>query len=65
MRDMAKKKRWFSYPSAEHPSARLTEDAVRAIRASSENYAALGRRYGVHKHTIYLIRSRKTWRNLA
>jgi hypothetical protein len=47
-----------------HPLARLNEADVRAIRASDETYAALGRRYGVSPGTIGAIRQRKCWKHL-
>ncbi len=42
---------------------KLDIDQVREIRASSESLAVLGRRFGVHKSTIGLVRNRKTWAN--
>ena len=45
--------------------AKLTADAVRAIRSSSESLAVLGRRYGVDKTAISAVRRRKTWRAIA
>jgi HNH endonuclease len=55
--DMATKGRdGFPGPGSAHPSARLTEADVLAIRASrlaGVTGAELGRRYGVHRSTIY------------
>ena len=50
-----------SKPGIENPSARLTEDDVRAIRLSEERVAVLAPRYGVSKVTIYAIRKRQLW----
>lgn len=46
------------------PFAVLTEEAVRAIRASSETNRALARRYGVGFTTVRSARSGKTWRHI-
>jgi carbonic anhydrase/acetyltransferase-like protein (isoleucine patch superfamily) len=65
MRDMLSKGRRRPYRrGSAHQNSRLTEEDVRSIRASSENYTVLGRRYGVTKHNIYAIRSRKAWKHL-
>lgn len=50
-----------SYAGADNPLAKLTDDDIRAIRASDENGIVLGERYGVTKGCISLIRKRKTW----
>jgi hypothetical protein len=53
-----------TWPSGEgHPRARLTWDAVRAIRASSERYSDLASRYGVSFHTISDIRRGIRWKD--
>ena len=44
--------------------ARLTEDDVRAIRASTESHSALARRLGVGKSTIGHIRTHNRWKHL-
>ena len=41
---------------------KLTADRVREIRASTESGAELGRRLGVSKVAISLIRRRRTWK---
>lgn len=48
-----------------HPKAKLTEDDVRQIRASSETTAELARRYGVTQPAIADIRKGKTWRHVT
>lgn len=44
--------------------AKLTEIDVIAIRASSEDWQALARRYGVTRPTIYNIKARRIWRHI-
>ena len=41
--------------------AKLTDDQVRAIRASTETQAAIGLRFGITQANVSHIRSRKTW----
>lgn len=47
------------------PQAKLTEDNVRSIRASTESHSALGRRYGVTHHAIRKVRLRQTWGHIT
>lgn len=47
-----------------HSQAKLTEDAVREIRASGESHAALARKYGVDPMAIKYVRIRKTWQHI-
>ncbi len=47
-----------------HYRAELTEDDVRAIRASTEPHVVLARRLGVSETTIRDIRNHKTWKHL-
>ena len=44
--------------------AKLTEDDVRAIRASNEKQRVLAERYGIAQSGISQIRSRKTWEHV-
>lgn len=44
---------------------RLTESAVREIRASSDTMADLGRRYGVSPKTIQALLSGRTWKHVT
>lgn len=44
--------------------AALTEDDVRAIRASSERNCDLATRYGVARSAITLVRKRLTWQHV-
>lgn len=48
-----------------HVSAKLTEDAVREIRTSSESQAVLSRRYGVSQSVISRVRQRKVWKHVV
>jgi hypothetical protein len=46
-------------------SAKLTDETVRAIRASNEPQKVLAKRYGVTQSNISFIRSGKTWGHVA
>jgi hypothetical protein len=48
-----------------HHAAKLTEDDIRAIRASTESIYTLGERYDVLGTTISAIRRRKTWKHIT
>jgi hypothetical protein len=62
MHDKADKGR---QPSGEmHHKAKLTVDQVLAIRADPRGYAEIALTYGVSKHNITAIRTRKTWRDI-
>lgn len=56
----ARQKGRFPRGSA-HWRARLTEDDVKVIRASSESHRVLAARYGVSDATIGRVRSRRNW----
>jgi hypothetical protein len=45
-------------------NAKLTDDAVRAIRTSTESAAALSIRYGVTDERIRLVRLRRLWHHV-
>lgn len=47
-----------------HTQSKLTEDDVRAIRASNGTIRALADRYGVTSTTVHFIRHRKTWKHV-
>lgn len=49
----------------EHHAARLTEDDVRAIRASSDSQRVLAARHGVSKRTIRRVQQGLAWRHVA
>lgn len=49
---------------ARHPAARLTDEAVRAIRGSSEPQRRLAERHGVSQRTIARVRRAETWRHI-
>jgi len=65
MKDMAAKGRHF-YPLAEtHHRAKLKNDEVRAIRASSQSHNQLAHAYGVTKRTIINVRQRKVYASVT
>lgn len=68
MRDAAAKGRVVAAPprkrGTEHGQAKLTDDAVLAIRQSAERKSDLARRFGVTAGVIRDVLSRKTWRHL-
>lgn len=47
-----------------HGRARLTENAVRAIRASSEGAVKLALRFGISRRHVWEIRTRRVWRHV-
>ena len=47
-----------------HGSARLTEEIVREIRASTRSQEALGREYGVSQVAISRIKLGKNWKHV-
>lgn len=64
--DMAAKGRGSKLRGSAKPGAKLTEADVviiRAERARGVTGTELGRRYGVHRSTIYHICQRDHWRN--
>lgn len=63
IRDCVRKRRHIH--GVKHPRAKLTENSVRDILASSETHAALARLYKVQPATIFQIRSGKSWRHVA
>lgn len=46
------------------PSAKLTEDAVRAIRATRSPYKELAARFGVTTHAIEDVKRGRNWRHV-
>lgn len=63
MQDCSRKGRM--HPGERTASARLTADAVRAIRAArGESQASLAKRYGVGQNCIHKVLTRKTWRHV-
>jgi hypothetical protein len=65
MADMVSKRRGSCGKGERHRSAKLAENDVRAIRASSDTNTALAKRYGVKPHTISNVRRGVTWRQVA
>lgn len=65
--DMHAKGRWRSAPQAgEHnPRHRLTDDQVRAIRASTKRQAAVAKEFGISTGWVSMIRSYQAWTHLS
>jgi DNA-binding transcriptional regulator YiaG len=59
--DMVEKGR--SLRGERNPKAKLDEQAVREIRASSGSNPAIARRFGVSASTIHKIRTGQSWRH--
>lgn len=49
----------------EHHAAKLTEDDVRAIRASKDTHRVVAARYGLAKGTVASIRARRSWTHVT
>lgn len=67
--DMMRKGRAHDYlahsaKGSAHGMAKLTEEKVREIRASSGTNEEIAARYGVSRNAIGFILRRKTWRNI-
>jgi hypothetical protein len=63
MRDCASKGRRPS--GMTHYLAKITDDDVRAIRASTEAQSVLASRYGIAQSAISRIQHRQTWKHVA
>lgn len=50
-------------PGEKSPHAKLTAKQVKKIRQSTESGAALARRFGVTRQTIWKLRKGSTWKN--
>lgn len=48
-----------------HPNSKLTDDDVRAIKASNEQTKALSRRFKISEAVIHDIRKGKIWRHIT
>ena len=64
MHDMIRKGRHVSPKGEAHGAAKLTADEALAIRVSKEPHAVLATRYGISKHTVHTIRSKRSWTHL-
>lgn len=53
-----------SLPGEKHPNAKLTDADARMILDSPLTGAALGRKLGVNKETIYHIRNGRAWKHI-
>jgi DNA-binding CsgD family transcriptional regulator len=64
MADMVAKGRAHRKPGSAHYFAKLTEDDVKAIRASGLRGAEIARRYGISRSTAYSVLLRNTWTHI-
>jgi len=63
-RDKWRKKRGNPKIGESHWIAKITEDDVRAIRASAEDQKDIAKRYGITQSTVSDIKRRKSWRHI-
>lgn len=63
--DMDERGRRQALRGMDATNRKLTEDDVRAIRASTHTLTALGLQYGVTKQAISAIIKRKNWKHIA
>lgn len=63
--DMFRKGRNGHKRGAEHHSAKLTEDDIRAIRSDPRNGPEIARYYGITTTHVYGIKKRSTWKDVA
>lgn len=61
---MDKRRHGTFQEGAKHGMSKLTDEAVREIRESTESHAALARRYDVSDTTIAYVRKGRTWRHV-
>ena len=67
MADMVTKGRYVHghhHSGESHPLSKLTEQAVRAIRASSDSLSATAKRFGISSSNVSLIRRRLAWKHV-
>lgn len=62
--DMLRKGRGNKTQGARVWSARVSDDDVRAIRASRTSHRWIARAYGISEFTVSKIRQRKSWRHI-
>lgn len=62
-RDMMEKGRYVPTVTAgeSHYMAKLSDDAVRAIRVDSRDSRIVAAEYDIHRSVVYKVRSRKAW----
>jgi hypothetical protein len=63
--DRDRKGRQVIFAGSAHGSAKLSDDDVRAIRASKLPQAVLGRAYGISGAQVCRIRTGKQWASVA
>lgn len=62
-RDMVERGR--SCTGTKNGVAKLTDDDIRAIRASDEGLTACGRRFGITYQNVWMIQTGRTWRHVT
>lgn len=65
MADKARKGRANRMPGERNPSAKLTEEAVREIRAAAGYHGEIGSRFGVSASTVQSIKVGRIWKHVA
>lgn len=66
MKDMYSRERQFKGKKKnQHRPKKLTEEAVKNIRDSSESQLKLAARYGVCPQTIHEVKTRKIWKHVS
>ena len=63
--DKIAKGRFIPVRGDRHPSAKLTDDDVKAIRRSDGSGRELSLVYGVTPETIFNVKSRRTWKHIG
>lgn len=53
-----------SLPGAANPNSRLTDDDIRAIRASTEKPGIVAKRFNIIPDYVTMIRKRKVWKHV-
>jgi hypothetical protein len=65
LEDCRRKKRAKPRRGEHHPHARLTDEAVREIRASPLGARRLARKFGVYPSTIWYVKTQRRWRHVV
>lgn len=62
--DCWNKGRHMRHKGSKNPRATVTEDDVRAIRASADSTKELAKRFGTTYKAVYKIRTHETWKHI-
>lgn len=65
MTDKVGKNRQWRPKGEKHPSARLTENDIRTIRADERSKTSIAKEYGVSRSLVSLIKSHKRWAHVT